>query len=89
MATFLTTALLDGSGWVILACLTLFVGVVVGLYTRSGSEISSHPYAQGGDLWSFKRGMGSPIALKCRGCGGSRITAENCGWGWKPGDQFG
>jgi hypothetical protein len=89
MATFLTTALHDGSGWVILACLTLFVGVVVGLYTPRGSEISSHPYAKGGDLWSLKRGMGSPIAHKGPGCGGPRIAAANCGWGWKPGDQFG
>jgi hypothetical protein len=40
--------------WLILACLTVFcltvfVGVVVGLSTRSGSEISAHPYAKVGD----------------------------------------
>jgi hypothetical protein len=49
MAAFLTTALQDGSGWLILACLAVFVGVVTGLYTRSGSEISFHPYEKGGN----------------------------------------
>lgn len=49
MSDFLTTAWHDGSVWLILACLAVFVGVVVGLYTRSGSEISAHPYAKGGD----------------------------------------
>ena len=49
MAEFLTTALHNGSVWLIVVCLTVFVGVVVGLYTRSGSEISTHPYAKVGD----------------------------------------
>jgi hypothetical protein len=30
--------------WLIVACLAILVGVVLGLYTRSGSEISEHPY---------------------------------------------
>jgi hypothetical protein len=46
---FLTTAWHDGSVWLIVACLTVLVGVVVGLYTRIGSEISAHPYAKVGD----------------------------------------
>jgi hypothetical protein len=46
---FLTTALHDGSMWLIVACLAVLVGVVVGLYTRTGSEISDHPYAKVGD----------------------------------------
>ena len=49
MAGFLNTTWHDGSVWLIVACLTVFVGVVVGLYTRSGSEISAHPYARVGD----------------------------------------
>ena len=49
MATFLIDALHDGSGWVMLACLVLLAGVVVGLYSRSGGEISAHPYDKGGD----------------------------------------
>ena len=49
MAEFLTNALHDGSVWLIVACLAVLVGVVVGLYTRSGSEISDHPYAKVGD----------------------------------------
>jgi hypothetical protein len=49
MDAFLNTALHDGSPWAILACLVAFAGVVIGLYTRSGSEISSHPYAKGAD----------------------------------------
>jgi hypothetical protein len=53
VAAFLDTALHDGSPWLVFACLALFVGVVVGLYTRTGSGISSHPYEQadgGGEL---------------------------------------
>jgi hypothetical protein len=46
---FLSQALDDGSPWLLLACLVMFVGVVVGLYTRTGSEIDNHPYAKGGD----------------------------------------
>ena len=49
MAGFLNTTWHDGSVWLIVACLTVFAGVVVGLYTRSGSEISTHPYAKVGD----------------------------------------
>ena len=49
MAEFLTNAWHDGSVWLIVACLAVLVGVVVGLYTRSGSEISDHPYAKVGD----------------------------------------
>ncbi len=49
MAAFLETALHDGSPWEVLVCLLVFVGVAVGLYTRSGSGISSHPYEQAGD----------------------------------------
>ena len=49
MAVFLSSALNNGSLWAILACLVVFAGVVLGMYTRSGSEISSHPYAKGGD----------------------------------------
>ena len=49
MAEFLTNALHDGSVWLIVACLAVLVGDVVGLYTRSGSEISDHPYAKVGD----------------------------------------
>jgi hypothetical protein len=49
VAEFLTNALHDGSVWLIVACFAVLVGVVVGLYTRSGSEISDHPYAKVGD----------------------------------------
>ena len=48
MAAFLDTALHDGTPWLVLACVVLLVGVA-GLYTRSGSGISSHPYEKGGD----------------------------------------
>ena len=49
MVVFLTTVWHHGSGWLLLACLSVFVGVVTGLYTRRGSEISFHPYAKGAD----------------------------------------
>ena len=49
MAAFLHTALHDGSLWLVLVCLLVFVGVAVGLYTRSGSGIGSHPYHRAGD----------------------------------------
>ena len=49
MDEFLTHALHDGSVWLIVACLAVLVGLVLGLYTRSGSEITSHPCAKGGD----------------------------------------
>ena len=48
MTMFLASALHDGSGWVMLACLVLFAGAV-GLYTRRGSGLDAHPYAKGGD----------------------------------------
>jgi hypothetical protein len=38
-----------GRGWLILACVVVFAGVVIGLYTRGGSEISSLPDAQDGN----------------------------------------
>jgi hypothetical protein len=49
MASFLDTALHDGSTWLVLACFAVFVGVAVGLYTRTGSGIDSHPYERYGD----------------------------------------
>ena len=60
MAALLITALHDGSWWLVLACLSVFVSPVVGLYTRRGSEISFQPYANGGDAgelrWGWKPG---------------------------------
>jgi hypothetical protein len=32
--------------------------------------------------------VGSLVALKASGCGGSRITAENDSWGRKPADEL-
>jgi hypothetical protein len=49
MTAFLTMALHDGSLWVLLACLVVFVGVAVGLFTRTGSGIDVHPYERSGD----------------------------------------
>jgi hypothetical protein len=49
MAPFLSSSLHDGSVWLILACVMVFAGVVIGLYARGGSEINSHPYAKGGN----------------------------------------
>jgi hypothetical protein len=49
VAAFVGTALHNGSLWLVFACLAVFAGVVLGLYTRSGSEISVHPYAKGVD----------------------------------------
>ena len=45
----------NGSLWLLLACLIVFAGVVVGVMTNSGSGISSHPYNSpydGGELAS-------------------------------------
>jgi hypothetical protein len=45
----------DGSPWLLLVCLLLFIGVVLGLYTEAGSGISNHPYTSphdGGELAS-------------------------------------
>ena len=49
MIAFFTTALHDGSLWLVFVCLVLFAGVVIGFYTRAGSGVDSHPYAKGGD----------------------------------------
>jgi hypothetical protein len=49
MASLVSSSLHDGSVWLILACVIVFAGVVIGLYTRGGSEINSHPYAKGGN----------------------------------------
>ena len=43
---YLAHALHDGSLWVVGACLLVLAGVVVGLFTRAGSEIASHPYGR-------------------------------------------
>jgi hypothetical protein len=43
---FLIQALHDGSPWLLLACLTLFAGVVIGLFTEQGSGIASHPFTK-------------------------------------------
>jgi hypothetical protein len=42
----LTEILHDGSLWFLLVCLLLIAGVVIGLFTRSGSGIDSHPYGK-------------------------------------------
>jgi hypothetical protein len=49
MGTYLHSALHDGSAWVVFACVALFVGVVVGLYSRSGMAIDAHPYDKPAD----------------------------------------
>jgi len=49
MAAFLDTALHDGTPWLVLACLVVLAGVVVGVYTISGSGIGHHPYEKAGD----------------------------------------
>ena len=43
---YLTHALHDGSLWLLLACFTMLAGVIVGLFTRAGSGIDSHPYTK-------------------------------------------
>jgi hypothetical protein len=46
-------ALHDGTPWLLLACLVIFAGIVIGLYTETGSGISHHPYSKperGGEL---------------------------------------
>jgi hypothetical protein len=53
VAAFLHTALHDGSPWLVFVCFAMFAGVAVGLYTRNGSGINSHPYEQadgGGEI---------------------------------------
>jgi hypothetical protein len=49
MTEYLSTALHNGSLWVIVACVAMFVGGGVFLYSRAGSGINAHPYAKGGD----------------------------------------
>jgi hypothetical protein len=47
--------LTDGSPWLLLVCLLMFIGVVIGLYTEQGSGIAHHPYTSphdGGELGS-------------------------------------
>ena len=51
---YLAHALHDGSLWIVGACLVVLAGVVVGLFTRAGSEITSHPYT--------RPGSGGPLA---------------------------
>jgi hypothetical protein len=46
LASYVSTSLSDGSLWIVLVCLVLVAGVVIGLYTRLGSGISSHPYSK-------------------------------------------
>jgi hypothetical protein len=51
----LSSALNNGSPYLILACIVVFAGVVVGFYSRRGSGIDAHPYTkseQGGELGS-------------------------------------
>ena len=53
--SFLTTALHNGSPWLLLACLMILAGVVIGLFTEAGSGIASHPFTRpngGGELAS-------------------------------------
>jgi hypothetical protein len=45
---YLTHVLHDGSAWLMLACLMVFVGVVIGLFTEAGSGIASHPFTRPG-----------------------------------------
>jgi hypothetical protein len=45
MSSYLLRALHDGSPWLLLACAMIFAGVVVGLFSRGGSEITEHPYS--------------------------------------------
>jgi hypothetical protein len=44
MVAFLITAFHDESGWLILACLSLFGCVVVGSTPEAASAIGCHPY---------------------------------------------
>jgi hypothetical protein len=38
-----------GSLWLLLVCVLLVAGVVIGLFTRRGSGIDVHPYAKTSD----------------------------------------
>jgi hypothetical protein len=44
VASYLETALHDGSPWVLLACFVVFAGVVVGFYGRGAMDINPHPH---------------------------------------------
>jgi hypothetical protein len=50
----LSNVVQNGSLWLLLACGLLFLGVVIGTFTKRGSGISSHPYTKsdGGELAS-------------------------------------
>jgi hypothetical protein len=55
MMSLLHDALHNGSLWMLVACIVVFAGVVVGVMTNAGSGISSHPYENpydGGELAS-------------------------------------
>ncbi len=44
---YIHNALHDGSLWLLLACLVIFAGTVIGLFTEQGLGISHHPYSRG------------------------------------------
>jgi hypothetical protein len=55
MLGYFSSVLNNGSLWLLLACLLVLAGVVIGLFTRRGSEIGEHPYSKpelGGELGS-------------------------------------
>jgi hypothetical protein len=55
MTSYVVTSFHHGSAWLLLACVVLFVGTVVGLMTETGSGIISRPYTNpydGGALGS-------------------------------------
>ena len=45
----LSEALQNGSPWVVLVCVLMFVGVAVALFTERGSGITRHPYTKAAD----------------------------------------
>jgi len=44
----LTEVLHDGSPWLVLVCVLMFAGIVIGLFTDRGSGIGSHPFTKAG-----------------------------------------
>lgn len=44
----LSEVLHDGSPWLVLVCLLMFAGIVIGLFTERGSGIGSHPFTKAG-----------------------------------------
>jgi hypothetical protein len=61
MGSYLKSAWHDGSLWVVCSCIVLFIGVVGGLYARSGMAISFHPYdkpADGGEELELRSDAG-------------------------------